>query len=401
MRPGRSRHGAGAAVAAAADPVVPPAEPDWAVLYTPAEIAAWTTGTEYNALSSRVNSKWGGNSRTITPKTAITTMIGAGGTHRDDAMYAKCQAVLWAVDGSSTRLAKVTEVLDSVKNVTSITENGVALADGNGQGGNMRLELSWTLPNLVQAAHIIGYQDDAFDVFCRYVFPLFEWRTGGNWFASFSEARLEIAAYLRDEVRWAEAEDFFDYHITRVIYHSDYDGLSIVPVTSQYWPASKTGTVSTTLTASHWWNAVTASPWTATYAGWTFDDGTDCEFRRDPDHESMTMAGFCNSARTIVANGYTVPAHAHQRIKEFARFNAEKVLYYLNNSEAQLPGTPQWAYSFDGDVMKTSWFVAATYLGVDTPADVTALTVHSAVTSNWAEGLNYLAGERMAEGSLL
>jgi hypothetical protein len=400
-----------------------------AVLYDQATIDAWnttdvipnTTTSAYTAVSNRLNSAMGGNTRSITDRGtgALQGIIrdqGASGWAYD-ARYAKMQAVLWAADGSATRRNKVIEVLDSVKDCRGIQYTGRSTYED----GQQKLELSWAVPNWCEAAWIIGYSDANFDAFLDSVYQYLLWRVGGNWHGTMANARWSIANFRNSDTKRTDAMAFFEFYIKRAIYHATYDGTSIVPTVNLFWddPNILTAAGHSTNTASHWWSSVTSSsPWTARdpRSGYTFASGIDAEFRRDWNHTAMAIAGWANCARNIQLYGGTVPAHAHARIRECANIFGQRVLHIVDNNGTgfnyvagtESPSYPTYDNGGSGTVDRSFahamvWpYVVKTYLAGETPASVNSLIARSRVyAAAEHEGWNSVAAERLAEGSLL
>ena len=370
-----------------------------------------TATSAYTTLSNRVNARFGGNTRTIPSQgTSLTTLVGQGNTFVDDARYAKCQAVLWAADGNATRRNKVIEVLEAFKNIRTIYARS-KLTTPN--GGQSRLELSWCIPSLCEAAHIIGYDDPIWDGFLNFIYPELLWRTSVNWQATMANSRMSIANALNDNTKRADATAFFNFYLARGVYHSAYDGGSINPMPNVWWddPTVLSAPGHQTTTNDHWWNSVVVpAPWTAQdpRSGYTFVSGIDGEFRRDWNHQAMSAVGFFNCARNIVLAGGTVSAESHARLLAFATVFSARALYYLDNGTLSGSGYPSWDNGGSGTPDQSSaairmcWYIIKTYLGGSTPANVnTIINSRSLAYSQDSAGFNAVAAELMAEGSLL
>lgn len=358
------------------------------VVYTQSEIDAWTTGSAYTALAA---DGWGSTSRSVTDHGTATMDTITQSLIRDDGGYAKVQAVLWAVDGSPTRLAKVIEVLDGVKDIT-------AHATTSSQG-QRNLECSWGFTNMVQAAAIIGranYDNAQFDSFLENIaYPMMDWSTGMNWLASFIDCRFAIASYLEDATLWADAMDYLDYRIKQCIFHDTYDSGVVEPIRNSsgwpnIWPDVVNGSINDGLTLTHWNDQVsTGSPYEL-----TAPDGTSAERLRDMSHESQGMSSLIHACRTIEACGGTVPTHVHERVKAFVNYHASRVLYH---AETGLYLAPEGDQEPGGGAMYDGWFGAKKYLGADASSDVDDLLVHSEVTSRDIGGANQTVAERLAD----
>ena len=131
---------------------------------------------------------------------------------RDESVYLKVQAVLWAADGNAARRNKIVALLNDLRAVASFQWDSVE---------QYRLVAGWAATNLAQAAAIVGYSDPGFRHFLVQVcYPILDWTGGPNWHASFADSKLAIAAYVGDAALWADAKAYFYRRIAQQIYHA-------------------------------------------------------------------------------------------------------------------------------------------------------------------------------------
>lgn len=355
-------------------------------VYTQDWIDGWSTSDPgYAPLASSFG---GNNSRVITSYgTAITTTQRRSDLLADSA-YAKCQAALWAADGSTIRRNKVIEVLDAVKNVT-VYET---------QPGQDNLVAGWFGTNLAQAAAIVGYEDEAFAEFLRtVVYPKLDWTTGGNWFASFADSRLAIAAYLRDPALWVDARSYLFFRLPQTIYHSAFDGSTVTPCRSGDWPATQGANPSLQRTQNHWggtWGASQVGPgFAAVYQGEPLPDGCDAERVRDLSHPCMGLMGWQQAVSTVVAQGDTVPEHIWQRLIAAAQHHGERVLHYETTGTIPDPAPVNGT----GGNLGFAWWGLRRLLGDDCPEVVHQVLETDAVTGMHAAGANHTVAERFCD----
>jgi hypothetical protein len=417
---------------------VPPTPELGAVTYTRATVDAWnttdtipsTSTSAYSNLQSAVSSFFsGGLTRSITdrgtgPLQGVLRDAGQGATGwLYDARYAKCMALLWAASGTTAYRNKVIEVLDSVKDCRDIQYSGKGSTYELGQ---QKLELSWAVPNWCEAAWIISYDQEpgygAFNAFLDSIYTRLLWRIGGNWHATMANSRMSIANYRNSATKKADALAFGEFYIRRAVYHQTYDGANIVPTVNVYWDENpQTAPASSSVTVDHWENSVQSNYLARDpRSGYTFISGIDAEFRRDWNHGAMALTGWVNWARNIIIGGGTVPAHAHARIVAFAAAFAQRVLYIIDHNGTggsyavgtQDPAFPTYDDGTNDEAGADRTFahamvwvyVVKTYLGSAAPAAVNTLMTRSRINAsgtNSTTGWNAVAGEKMAEGSLL
>lgn len=355
-------------------------------VYTRAWIDGWSTSDPgYTPLAS---SYGGNNSRVITSYgTAITTTQRRNDL-RDDSVYAKCQAALWAADGSTTRRNKVIEVLEAVKNVT-VYET---------QPGQDNLVAGWFATNLCQAAAIVGYEDASFSSFLRdVIYPMLDWPTGGNWHASFADSRLAIAAYLKDPALWVDARSYLFFRLPQTIYHSAFDGSTVVPLRGGDWPQTQSQSPHLNRTQQHWggvWGASQVGPgFAAVYEGVPLPDGCDAERVRDLSHPCMGLTAWQQALHTLIAQGDTIPAPIWDRIVAAADYHAQRVLHYENTGTMPDPAPVNGT----GGNLGFSWWGLRRLLGDDCPESVHLVLQTEAVTGLHPAGANHTVAERFCD----
>jgi len=349
-------------------------------VYTRDEIDAWSTASaEYTRLAN----SWAGN--VDRAHTAYDTEISSVQRDilKDEAVYIKVQAVLWAADGISGRRAKVVAMLDGLRGVTSWQTDA---------GEQYRLVAGWVCTNLAQAAAIVGYADPEFTRFLVEVcYPILDWTNGPNWHASFADSKLAIAAYVGDAALWEDATAYFYLRIAQSIYHSAYDGGAVVPL------LNSSGTPHVGLTTLHWGGGVGASQVNDDFTPVNpdlFPDGVNAERMRDLGHVSMGLGAFMHGARTILAQNEPLEPHAWDRLREAFAHHGNRVLTYLDTGVMPDPVTIQ---GDGGSALKQGWFGACRLFGDDTPADVISLCAHPEVTGFAAAGANHLVAEAFAD----
>jgi hypothetical protein len=349
-------------------------------VYTQAEIDAWSTASpEY----SRLAGSWAGNvNRAYAPYgTQISTA--ERDVFRDEAVYLKVQAVLWAADGNAARRNKVVALLNDLRGVTSFQWDSVE---------QYRLVAGWAATNLAQAAAIIGYNDPGFRRFLVQVcYPLLDWSAGGNWHGSFADSKLAIAAYARDAALWADAKAYYYRRIAQSIYHATYDVGKVRPL------LNANGTPAVALTLQHWggtWGATQIKSDFTPVQPSLFVNGTNAERTRDLGHVSMGLGAWMHGARTIRAQGDTLEAQAYDRLRAAYAHHGQRVLAYINTGVIPAPTTVRADTGTGGLV---AWFGACKLFGSSTPADVQTLCRHSRVLGVPPAGANHLVAEAFAD----
>lgn len=347
-------------------------------VYTQAEIDAWSTDSpEYG----RLVRTWRG--------TVDESMSWDFGTEISDARrrglrsesgYLKIQAVLWAADGDTARRDSVVGLLDQLRTVTSFEPV---------DSMQHRLEAGWLCTNLAQAAAIVGYRDPEFDRFLTEVcYPLLDWTNGPNWHGSFADSRLAIAAYVGDAALWEDANAYFNQRIAQSIYHSAHDGETVTPLLKE------NGSPHIGLTRLHWRPGTLNDDLTPVEPD-LFPDGVYAERLRDLAHVNMGLAGLVHGARTILAQGGELEAHAYDRLHAAHVHHSERVLTYL---ETGAMPDPQTTEGDGGDALLMAWFPARALFGEDTPADVLTLCEHPGVLGVSQTNGNHLIAELFTDG---
>ena len=350
-------------------------------LFTAAEVDAWSTSSpEYTRLAG----SWAGNvNRTYAPY-GVEVSSTERDVLKDESVYIKTQAVLWAADGNATRRNKVIALLNDLRAIQSWQWDSVE---------QYRLVAGWSTTNLVQAAAIIGYRDPEFTRFLVKVnYPIMDWPGANNWQASFADSKLAIAVYLNDAALYADAKAYFYERLAQSNWHSAYDGNKVVPV------ENNDGTPSASRTINAWggyWGAPQVkSDYTFVNPSYVVD-GFNTETIRDLGHVSMGLGAWAHGARTILAHGDTLERHAYDRLRAAYALHAKRVLTYKQTGT--IPA-PQPVRGDGGGALNQSWFVARRLFGSNTPADVVTLCGHPDVKSYPAGGANHLVAEAFTEG---
>jgi len=359
----------------------PPAPSPYPI-YTKAEVDAWSTS---NPEYTRLAGSWAGN---------VNRTYAAYGTEissverdvlKDESVYIKTQAVLWAADGNLARKNKIIALLDDMRTITSWQWDSVE---------QYRLVSGWATTNLAQAAAIIGYRDPQFTRFLVNVcYPIMEWTGSNNWQASFADSKLAIAVYVGDAALYADAKAYFHKRIAQSNYHSAYDGNKVVPMLN----ANGTPNVSQTIATwgGYWGAPQVQSDFTFVNPSYVVD-GFNSETIRDLGHVSMGLGGWMHAARTIVAHGDTVEKQAYDRLRAAYTLHAKRVLAYKNTGSTPAPATVK---GDGGGAMNQSWYGARKFFGSATPADVVTICNHPDVKAYPAAGANHLVAEAFADGT--
>jgi len=349
-------------------------------LHSQQEIDAWSTSSsEYTRLAN----SWAGNTSRDHTSYDIEISSVERDILKDESVYMKVQAVLWAADANPERRTKVAAMLDELRSVESFQTD---------PGEQYRLVAGWSCTNLAQAAAIIDYEDPDFTNFLVEVcYPILDWTNGPNWHASFADSRLAIAAYVGDVGLWADAKSYFYQRVAQSIYHSTFDGDKVVPL------LNNSGVPHVGLTTLHWGGGVGASQVNEDFTPVDpdqFPDGVNAERMRDLGHVSMGLGAFMHAARTILAQGDDLETHAFSRLREAYSHHGDRVLAYLETGVIPDPDTIQ---GDGGGSLNQAWFGARKLFGVETPAVVTTLCARPEVTGFAPAGANHLVAEAFTD----
>jgi len=349
-------------------------------VYTQAEIDAWSTSSpQYAALAG----SWAGNVNRAVQSYSPVLSETERDLLKDQSVYIKVQAVLFAADGNPARKAKVAAMLDDLHVVTGWFEDAKR---------QYRLVAGWACTNLAQAAALTDYAHPEFERFLREVcYPELDWTAGPNWHASFADSRLAIAAYLGDEALWEDAKAYFYLRIAQSFYHSAFDGATVRPIVNDR------GVPQLGLTRQHWGSNFGAPQINDDYTPVTdypFPDGVNAERLRDLGHVNMGIGAFLQAARTLVAQGETLEPHAYARLLTGYAHHGDRTLAYLETGTIPTPDT----YRGDGgSVTKQAWLGACRFFGDETPPSVVALCAHPEVLGYPPAGANHLVAERFVD----
>lgn len=351
-------------------------------VYTQAEVDAWSTASpEYTRLAH----SWAGNANRVYDVSYGTEIDSTERDQlKDESVYIKTEAVLWAADHQEARRDKVIARLDNLRSVTSWAWDSVE---------QYRLVAGWVSTNLAQAAAIVGYHDPQFTRFLVDVcYPIMDWTGSNNWQASFADSKLAIAVYTKDDALYQDAKAYFYSRLPWSTYDSVYDGDKVKPVLKADGTPDVSGTIRT-------WGGYWGAP--QVNADFTFvdpsyvEDGFTSETIRDLGHVSMGLGAWMHAARTIRAHGDVLEREAYDRLRAGYALHAKRVLAYKNTGTIPAP-TP--VKGDGGGALNQGWFGAARLFGSDTPADVLTLCQHPDVTGYPAAGANHLVAEAFADG---
>lgn len=358
-------------------------QPLASVVYTQTVIDSWAAGSEYDRLNAAIS-----EGRTLQNPGSQVTLAQLSAC-RDDAVWAKGMAVLYAVDADPTRLAALQRYFGYYHSVT-----GWEVDTGT---QTQRLNAAWILDNMTQAAGIVGYSHASFDSFLLDVCllpgaamadALLDWNLNPNWHGGFAAARLGIASHLGDVGLFADAWDYFSLRLSQSIYHSAYDGGTVVPLRNE------AGSILNQSTQNHWnqqgtqinasYEPVIAMP-----------DGTNAERTRDHGHVSLGLGSFTHGALTILASGRTERAEDRDRLVTAWNYHASRMLPYFQTREqvAPWPGN-----GVGGPEYQQGWFPAVRYCGADASTDLLDVIGESEVATYSASGANNLCAEMLADG---
>ncbi len=348
-------------------------------LYTKAEVDAWSTS---NPQYARLAGSWAGNVNRSYPSYGTQVSTANRDILRDESVYLKSEAVLWAADGNAARKTKIVERLNAMKNIRSWQWDSVE---------QYRLVAGWALTNLAQAASIVGYKDAGFTAFLRATYDIMDWPGANNWTASFADSKLAVAVYLGDAALYADAKSYFYTRLPQTAYVSKYDGNKVKPVL-------KNGSADISATIRNWGGYFGAPQVKSdlTFVNPSYvTDGFNAETIRDLSHVSMGLGGWMHAALTIEAHGDTLSQEAYDRIRASYVLQAKRVLAYKNTGKFI---TPAPINGDGGAALNLGWYGARKLFGNDTPADVVTLLSHPDVTGSGAAGALHLSAEAFADG---
>lgn len=349
-------------------------------VYTQAEVDAWSTSSpEY----ARLAGSWAGNVNRTYAAYGAQVSSTQRDVLKDESVYIKSQAVLWAADGNVARKNKVVALLNDMRAITSWQWDSVE---------QYRLVAGWATTNLAQAAAIVGYRDSQFERFLRVNYGIMDWSGANNWQASFADSKLAVAVYLGDEALYADAKAYFYEHLKQTAYHSKYDGNKVVPQRKADGTPDVNATINTW--GGYWGAPQVKSDFTFVNPSYAAD-GFNSETIRDLGHVSMGLGGWVHGARTILAHGDTLEQQAYDRILAGYVLHAKRVLAYKNTGTTPAPLTVR---GDGGGAMNQSYWGARKLFGSKTPADVLTLLNHADVKSYAAAGANHLVAEPFADG---
>lgn len=350
-------------------------------VYTQAEVDAWSVSSpEYTRLAG----SWAGNVNRAYAAYGAEVSSTQRDILKDESVYIKTQAVLWAADGNAARKNKVVALLNDMRAITSWQWDSVE---------QYRLVAGWATTNLAQAAAIVGYRDSQFERFLRLNYGIMDWTGANNWQASFADSKLAVAVYLRDEALYADAKAYFYEHLAQSSYHSKYDGNKVVP------QRKKDGTPDVSATLNAWggyWGAPQVKS-DLTFVNPSYvTDGFNSETIRDLGHVSLGLGAWMHGARTILAHGDTLEQQAYDRILAGYTLHAKRVLAYKRTGTTPAPLTVR---GDGGGSMNQSYWGARKLFGQKTPADVLTLLENADVKGYPAAGALHLVAEPFADGN--
>ena len=350
-------------------------------IYTQAEVDGWSTSSpEY----ARLASSWAGNvNRTYAPYGTEVSSTERD-VLKDESVYLKVQAVLWAADGNAARRNKVIALLNDLRPIRSWQWDSVE---------QYRLVAGWSSTNIAQAAAIVGYRDPELTRFLKDVnYPMMDWPGANNWQASFADSKLAIAVYLNDAALYADAKAYFYSRLAQSNYHSAYDGNKVRPVLANDGSPSPSRTVQAW--GGYWGAPQVKNDYTFVDPSYV-TDGFNTETIRDLGHVSMGLGAWIHGARTIIARGDTLEPEAYVRLRAAYALHAKRVLAYKSTGVIPKPAPVR---GDGGGSLNQGWYGARRLFGSDTPADVVTLCNHRDVKGFAAAGANHLVAEAFADG---
>lgn len=387
------------------DPTPPPDPPPGGFafnlpVYTDDDVAAWlATGTEY----TRLKNSWAGNVGRSAPTWGTQVPTSALQTLNEEGAYLKTQAVLYHAEINSglttlpaSRLAKVTAMLDELNTLTSFQYDSVR---------QYKLTAGWFVTNLCQAAALVGYDPSDLSVFLNYCYDIMDWTTNPNWHASFADSKLAAACYLQDSALWDDAVAYFYERLDQQIYHSTYDGSTVVPMHNEDTQEqtrlhAPPGTPHLSRTLDHWGNNSKAVVQINTdytpknTASIPKVDGMYAERMRDLGHVNMGLGALMHGARTILAQGETLDTSAYNKLKAAYSYHSGRVLFHTQTGTYPVPVPIS---GLGGGNRFQGYHGAKKLFGVDTPANVLSMLARPEVTGYAPAGANHLVAEHFAD----
>lgn len=349
------------------------------VVYTRAEIDAWQpSGNAWSALSS-----WTTLTRPFAqPGKQVTDLVAA----REDGLYAKALAVKWATTGDLAYRQRCRAVLDAYRMVESWAYDTAE---------SYRLNCSWAVTNMTQAASIIGYRNAAFvsGFLLGACWPILDWKKNANWLATCSSARLGIGALAPDPSFYARAVDYFHDMIQRCVYHPAHDAGKVQPLLS--W---STGLPTIPFTVDHWGQEHGVPQVTSTLvaeypAGTPLPPGCPAERRWDYEHPALANAGFAYSVRTIRAMGAQPEQHVLDRLAAAYELMATRFLHYLQTAKHDAPAP----LAVGGVSRLQGYVLGRRTLGPLAGPNLLAICQHPAILGSPAKGYNAIGSELFAD----
>jgi hypothetical protein len=259
---------------------------------------------------------------------------------RDDGVACAVQAYMWRVTGNTTYRNNAIAILNNYKNVTSF-----------GPGGPLQntaykpLAIALGMESMVQALSVLGDFPDRGEIvsnFATYWWPaMYHW-TGGNWLASFANARMGIAIAAGDATLWAQSLDYFDQVIKANIWITE-DGALVNKLPKN---ESNGAEQSASAYPAHWWHrtvtadspAGTIDTVPTTRSSAALANGQNCEFTRDDGHEMMQLGGLMNGVWTVQHQTGTGLAVYKDRITRAFELTAGNIIAKLDASQTPTGG---------------------------------------------------------------
>mgnify|MGYP001184538604 FL=1 len=244
-------------------------------------------------------------------------VTGAGGKNneswqlqpfKDDAIAAYTQALLWHMTGITQHKTNATNIVNAwAGTLTTVEGRNQNTPSGVGGIEAAKLACAWAAPMWARALDLLRRAgvnvSGMLGVLRTVVYPQIDWTGAGNPIMSMADARLNLAAVLRDEMLFDAAVDYLNYRIAGSFTLAS-DTLAMRQPVDYYYPTlPETGGlfiagqgVSTADQVAQWW-------YFTNDASSNYVDGLGKENGRDISHTIMGLAAISNAFSTAQACG--------------------------------------------------------------------------------------------------
>jgi hypothetical protein len=298
---------------------------------------------------------------------------------RDDGVACAVQAYLWRITGNVTYRNNAIAILGQYANVTSFAPGGL----GTGNTEYKPLQSGWAMEGFTQALSVLGDfagRDALVSNFVTYWWPSFYHWQGGNWLATFANARLGIAVAAGDRALWDASVAYYDTVIKADIWLTS-DGALVNEL-----PVNQNGGAAQPATAypAHWWDtnriAAGRTPVGTGRSSAGLVNGEYCELERDDGHVVLGMLGLTNGALTIEHQTGTGLDIYGPRLIAAWEVAAAQIIEKLDASIV-----PNGGYGW-----QNGWTVALATFGASNLPNVAALVTRNAELPNPQTSTNHI-----------